>query len=232
MELSLYDILSNIFLYMDVAGKNKILFSNKRYLASIAVGIFLLAASLIVNYFAGNYATRSASNSVTDLLLDNLPVFDVDGFFVYGVIALFIFIGVLVLFKPERLPFVVKSIALFVFIRSIFVTFTHLGPVSDGILLAPDNPIRWFTFGGDLFFSGHTGLPFLMALIFWDEKLLRYLFLAASLVFGGVVLLGHLHYSIDVFAAFFIAYGINDLAKKFFAKDYALIRQFRSEKVQ
>ena len=43
----------------------------------------------------------------------------------------------------------------------------------------------------------------------------------------AVVLLGHFHYSIDVFAAFFIAYGIADLAKKFFAKEYAFIHQFK-----
>ncbi len=215
---------------MAVVSKNKVLFSNKQYLASIVVGIFLLLASLIVNYFAGTYATRTASNSVTDLLLDNLPVFDVDAFFVYGIIALFVFIGVIIWRKPEHLPFVIKSIALFVFVRSIFVTFTHLGPVPNGIVLPSDNPIRWFSFGGDLFFSGHVGLPFLMALIFWEEKFIRYIFLAVSVIFGVVVLLGHLHYSIDVFAAFFIVYGIINLAKKFFAKDYAFIRQFKLPK--
>lgn len=215
---------------MDVVSKNKVLFSNKQYFVSIAVGILLLVASLIVNYFAGTYATRSASNSVTDLLLNNLPVFDVDAFFVYGIIALFVFIGITIWREPEHLPFVIKSIALFVFVRSIFVIFTHLGPVPNGIVLPSDNPIRWFSFGGDLFFSGHVGLPFLMALIFWEEKFIRYIFLAVSVIFGVIVLLGHLHYSIDVFAAFFIAYGINDLAKKFFAKDYALVRQFKPEK--
>ncbi|MCX6731894.1 MAG: phosphatase PAP2-related protein [Candidatus Parcubacteria bacterium] len=212
---------------MAVVSKNKILFSNKQYLISAAVGIFLLAASLIVNYFAGIYATRIASNSVTDLLLDNLPVFDIDGLFVYGAISLVVFLVIIVWRKLEYFPFVVKSVALLVFIRSIFVIFTHLGPVPNGILLPPHNPIRWFTFGGDLFFSGHTALPFLLALIFWNEKVVRYIFLAASIFFGATVLLGHFHYSIDVFAAFFIAYGIADLAKKFFAKEYALIRQFR-----
>lgn len=215
---------------MAVVGKYKTLFSNKQYLASVAVGIFLLGVSLIVNYITGLYATRNAGNSVTDLLLNNLPVFDVDVFFVYSAIALLVFIIVLIWREPERLPFVIKSIALFVLIRAIFITFTHLGPIPDGIPLPSDNPIRWFTFGGDFFFSGHTGLPFLMALIFWEEKIIRYILLATSILFGAVVLLGHLHYSIDVFAAFFITYGIADLAKKFFAKDYALIRQFKLQK--
>jgi len=215
---------------MAIAGKYKTLFSNKQYLASVAVGISLLGVSLIVNYIAGSYATHNTSNSVTDLLLDNLPVLNVDTFFVYGAIALVAFIAILVGREPERLPFVIKSIALFVFTRAIFITFTHLGPIPDGISLPSDNPIKWFTFGGDYFFSGHTGLPFLMALIFWEEKTIRYIFLATSILFGAVVLLGHFHYSIDVFAAFFITYGIVNLAKKFFAKDYALIRQFKLQK--
>ena len=46
--------------------------------------------------------------------------------------------------------------------------------------------------------------------------MLRYLFLAWSVFFGIVVLLGHLHYTIDVLSAFFITYGIVDIAKWLF----------------
>ncbi|MBI3904685.1 MAG: hypothetical protein HY309_03785 [Pseudomonas fluorescens] len=46
-----------------------------------------------------------------------------------------------------------------------------------------------------------------------------------SVLFGISVLLGHLHYSIDVFGAFFITYSIFCLAKKFFPKDYWLAMQ-------
>ncbi|UVK57536.1 sphingomyelin synthase family protein (plasmid) [Mesorhizobium sp. AR02] len=77
-----------------------------------------------------------------------------------------------------------------------------------------------FTFGGDLFFSGHTGAPFLLALMFWKDSRLRFAFLAAAVLFGAAVLLGHLHYSIDVFAAFFISYGVHDLARFLFRRDW------------
>jgi len=49
--------------------------------------------------------------------------------------------------------------------------------------------------------------------------------LAASLIFGAAVLFGHLHYSIDVFAAFFITYAIFHIAQKFFPKDYKLLHE-------
>jgi membrane-associated phospholipid phosphatase len=77
--------------------------------------------------------------------------------------------------------------------------------------------------GDDLFFSGHAGLPFLLALIFWDDVLLRTIFLGFSVLFSIVVLLGHLHYSIDVASAFFITFTIFVIAKKFFKKDWDLL---------
>ena len=85
--------------------------------------------------------------------------------------------------------------------------------------------------GNDLFFSGHTGLPFLLALIFWENKKLRFLFLGFSVLFAVVVLLGHLHYSIDVFAAYFITYTIFHICKFLFKKDWQLFLQNKEEKM-
>ena len=98
----------------------------------------------------------------------------------------------------------------------------EIGLFVSFIFLSFDNGnfLNKFTFGGDLFFSGHTGLPFLMALIFWNNKYLRYSFFALSFIFAATVLLGHLHYSIDVLAAFFITYTIFHIAIFIFKKDY------------
>jgi len=194
---------------------------------SSALGLVFLGISLIANYVAGLYATRLASNAVTDFFLDILPVFDIDGFFIYGAIAMLICVLLLVARRPEYFPFVSKAVALFVLTRALFMAVTHLGIIPEGILLPSDNPIRWITFGGDLFFSGHVGMPFLMALIFWREKTIRYIFIAVSIIFGVVVLLGHFHYSIDVFAAYFITYGVADMAKVFFTKDWGFVEKFK-----
>lgn len=185
------------------------------------VAILLLLLSLVVNYYAGTYATERASNSVTDIILSNIPVFDLDGIFVYGIVVFWAFVALLCITEPKRLPFIFKSTALFTFIRSIFISLTHLGPFPNSAPIY-SNLISRFSFGGDLFFSGHTGLPFLMALIFWENKLLRNIFLSVSVGFGVVVLLAHLHYSIDVLSAFFITYSIFRLAEIFFKKDQQL----------
>jgi hypothetical protein len=196
-------------------------FKNKEFLFSFFTAVLLFFIGFGANFAAGTYATRIASNSVTDIILSNTRVYDVDFLFTYGILIVWIPIVFLCFSQPKRIPFTLKSIALFLLIRSIFVCLTHIGPFPTHIGIAGSfNSIMNFT--GDLFFSGHTGLPFLMALIFWQNKNLRYFFIACSIFFGAVVLLGHVHYSIDVFGAFFMTYTIFHIAEILFKKDRSL----------
>lgn len=191
---------------------------------SAFVSIVLFFASVAISFFAIQYANKSASNSVTDIILSNVPVVDVGTLFVFGTILLIAFGVLLLIVHPKRLPFVLHSLTLFYLIRSSFTVLTHLAPFPTqaensydlGVLMSH------FLFGSDLFFSAHTGVPFLLALIFWREKSLRYIFLAWSVYMATVVLLGHLHYSIDVLSAFFITYTIFHIAEFLFRKERAL----------
>jgi hypothetical protein len=202
----------------------KTYFTDRSFIISVLVGLLFLILSFVINFYAGTYATERASNSVQDIVLSNIPVFDVDLIFIYGPLVLWLFVGCLCAYKPNRIPFILKSIALFIVIRSVFITLTHIGPFPDQIALsaAPTSWIYKFTFGGDLFFSSHTGLPFLMALLFWKHKYLGWIFTATAVFFGTIVLLGHMHYTIDVLSAFFITYTIYHIALKFFKKDKKL----------
>ena len=199
---------------------------DKTYLLSATTSFLLLLVSLIINFYAGTYATEKASSAVTDVVLSNTPVFDVDGLFVWGPVVLFIFVVLLCLHKPQKLPFVIKSTALFILVRSVFISITHIGPFPDQLVITTGASIaKDFTFGADLFFSAHTGLPFLLALIFYRNKPLRFLFIGSSILFGAVVLLAHRHYSIDVLSAFFITYTIYHIALNLFKKDYHIFNQ-------
>jgi hypothetical protein len=205
-------------------------FRNKQFVLSVITSIIFFVGSIVIAFYAINFAGTSASNSVTDFILSNTPVFNVDGIFVYGGIALVIFSTLVVLSKPRYIPFALKSIALFYIIRSGFVVLTHISPYPEHIAISSSyfttsRLFKAFFTGDDLFFSAHTGLPFLLALIFWNKRLLRIIFIVASVIFGIIVLLGHLHYSIDVAAAFFIVPTIYNLAKRFFKKDWSLLEE-------
>jgi hypothetical protein len=58
----------------------------------------------------------------------------------------------------------------------------------------------------DLFFSGHTATIFIFFLTAVDPPL-RWLFLLSSIAVGICVMMQHVHYSLDVLAAPFFAYG-------------------------
>lgn len=197
---------------------------HKEFLVSSLFSIVLLILSLIINFYAGTYATDAASNPVTDIILSNVPLWNIDAVFVYGTLLFWLFVTLVCITKPQTIPFLLKSISLFVLIRSVFVSLTHLGPFPTHIAIQ-SNILNKFVFGGDLFFSGHTGLPFLLALLFWDSYYLRLLFLVSSIIFGVLVLLGHLHYSIDVLAAFFITFAIYHLAQFLFKRDERIFKE-------
>jgi len=184
-------------------------------------------AGLVYNFYAGVYATSHASHYVEDIILSNIPSFEVGWIFVWGALALIIFIVGLCLVKPLRIPFVLYALALFYTIRGTFVALTHLAPYPTRVELNVDLGTlfaKQFS-GSDLFFSAHTGAPFLMALVFWRYKVLRVVFLVWSFVFAAVVLLGHLHYSIDVLSAFFITYTIYQLTVYLFPRAYELFHR-------
>lgn len=208
-----------------IASKYKYYWKRHGFRYAVFSGLVFLAASLMINHFSSLYANLRASNYVNDILLDNLPVMDVDGLLNYGVGLFFLFVIYCVIVEPKRAPFALKGIALFYLIRSAFITLTHLGPYPTSTPIDPSNLLSSLISGNDFFFSAHTGVPFLIALIFWDQKSIRYIAMVASIAFGTAVLLGHLHYSIDVFAAFFITYTIFHIAMKIFPKEHNLFKE-------
>lgn len=205
-----------------IISRHKSLWKRRAYLTTSLTGVVFLVVSLLINRAADYYTMIKASNSVTDIILDNIPVLNVNFIFFYGFAIFWVFVIILLVHEPKKIPFTLKSIAIFVLVRSIFITLTHLATPPLHSYLDPDTIFRVMTSSDDLFFSSHTGLPFLMALVFWENKILKTIFMLASLFFGASVLLGHLHYSIDVFAAFFITYGIFHISRTFFKKDLEL----------
>ncbi len=190
---------------------------------SVLRGVLALIASLVINYLAGTYASLHAGHAVRDIILDRVPTLPVDEIFNDGAFLLWAFVAAILLAAPRTTAFVLKTLSLFIVIRAFFVVLTHVGPPADEAVLDPNTLMDKLTFTGDLFFSGHTGFPFLLSLTFWENRALRYAFLLSSVVFAFAVLFGHIHYSIDVFAAFFITDSIFRIAQRMFPHDYEML---------
>ncbi|MEA3355182.1 MAG: phosphatase PAP2-related protein [Patescibacteria group bacterium] len=191
---------------------------------STVLGLLFFIISMILNHKANVYLTTIDRNAVGDFLLDILPVVNIRFLLVEGALFFILMVIFLMLRKPRRIPFILKGVALFVTIRAGFLILTHLGPYPGTSLIDLSEVVLYFASGLGRFFSGHTGMPFLFCLMFWDNLQLRILFLISSIIGAITVLLAHVHYSIDVVSAYFITYTIFCMAKKFFERDYEIFK--------
>ncbi len=172
----------------------------------ILLSLVFMGAAMSLDYYSGLYVSSTTSVGVPDLILDHLPPVDLGFLFIYGYIALVAGIFTYPLFFRVRILHVAAvQFSLLLTLRSLFMVFTHLKTPPGSVPVS----FPWFFgklyFENDMFFSGHTAVPFLGFYLFRQSPI-RYVFLAGSIMMGMVVLVMHLHYSIDVFAAFFMTY--------------------------
>lgn len=96
-----------------------------------------------------------------------------------------------------------------IWIRMAMMYLVPLDP-PEGIIPLNDLLVRFFgnsvVLTRDLFFSGHTATLFIFFLTA-QNKIFKYIFLAACISVGFCVLIQHVHYTIDVVAAPFFAYA-------------------------
>ncbi len=173
----------------------------------ILISLLFLVIAGFIYFVSGTYAQSVGYASVSDIILDHIPVVNLSWIYTWGfilVIAVMFFYPLF--FNVKEFHIALSQFSQLVLIRSFFVALTHLKAPVGAFIVEPVSFISFLSFQNDLFFSGHTAVPFLGYLIFRKEKI-RYFFLAATFVMAATVLLMHLHYSIDVFAALFIAYG-------------------------
>jgi len=172
----------------------------------LVVAALFTVVGLAVDYYCGSYVTVTPGAKVPDLILDKIPAIDLSFLFVYGYMVLLMVLFLYpAFFRVRMLHVVAIQFSLLLMLRSVFMIFTHLETPAGSVPVS----FPWFFenlyFENDMFFSGHTAMPFLGFYLFRNSRL-RYVFLVGAVVMGIVVLAMHLHYSIDVFAAFFMTY--------------------------
>jgi membrane-associated phospholipid phosphatase len=188
-------------------------FRNKTIIALLLVTIILI---LLPTFFA--FIEKREGMVLQDFVLDAIPAIDVSipTFVVIWSMVLLVFYRI---YQNPRLFLVIAyGFILMCILRVLTISLLPLNP-PVGIIALKD-PIANIAYGGngifitkDLFYSGHTGNMFLFFLCLqrkWDKIIA----LAASFIVGILVLVQHIHYSIDVFAAFIFTYFIYLGAKK------------------
>ncbi len=201
------------------------LLNNKDYRFSLFLSLIIWIGGYYLYKLAIDYVDRlNDVRTVRDLLLDTIPPLDMHFVYVYGIAASLLFLLFYILiFRPDMLPFGLKFYAAVFIVRSVFICLTHLGP-PDGFFIsaiAPDFnfwPFNHMMHANDLFFSGHVAYTYMGALLFKNTRWIFYLFLGISILMAFTVLALRIHYSIDVFAAYFIVFGLYAVTAKLFGR--------------
>ncbi len=118
--------------------------------------------------------------------------------------------------NPKQLMFAIQLYTLMLVVRIIAMYLLPLEPPQKMIMLN-DPLVEFFgtgqTLTKDLFFSGHTATLFILFLVS-EKKIFKIIFLISTIAVAITVLLQHVHYTIDVFAAIFFTYACYKLIIK------------------
>jgi len=169
--------------------------------------IFLLVALFTYRRFL-DFAEARTGVSIPDPILKLYSPVDLT-WLIFGLIYLCLVIGIIALIKnPEKLLLAFQVYTAVVVVRIIAM---YLVPFEapEKIIVLKDPFVEMFGSGEsltkDLFFSGHTATLFLLFLVV-ESKRLKYIFLLSAVVAGVSIVLQHVHYVIDIFAAPFFTY--------------------------
>ena len=189
----------------------KDIFASKKKIALLLLGISCILSAFVINKNVSTYVDHVHGPSVGDLILDNIPIYDLNFIFFWVVLIFWIGNGLYQFIHPKELAFLLISISLFIVVRDFFIALTHLGP-PENLLVTPDE-LSYYSFNADMFFSGHVGAPFFYALL-TSNKRIKWIAIFYSIAMVFIVLMSHGHYSIDIFASFLIAHSLSVLLLK------------------
>jgi hypothetical protein len=182
-------------------------------LISLAAGISLNLLSQV--YLHNNLSKGAVFPPLSDLILDQIPVFDVSILYDLFCVLIFFIVAIYFIHKKEygRIPYFFLLCGIFYIIRALFVVLTPLGNPenfngSDPLF----NGFMKYELG--VYPSGHVGNSFLLLLLV-NDKVYRYILLFCLLVVVVTLLLAHCHYSIDILSGFFFAYAIKAFGDKY-----------------
>jgi membrane-associated phospholipid phosphatase len=192
-------------------------FKVKKNKIEIVITFLLLTLVLqaLTNFL--NYVEARKGVVLSDPILNLFNPIDLT-WLTFVLIYVSIIVAIVTLFKnPGRLLFAVQLYTLMVVVRIIAMYLLPLEPPAKMIIL--NDPFVEFlgtgqTLTKDLFFSGHTATLFILFLAS-EKKIIKMTFLISTILVAIAVLLQHIHYTIDVFAAIFFTYTCYKILSNF-----------------
>ena len=171
---------------------------------------FILVLFFAVIFVYGqflDFIEARPGNIISDPILNLFAPLEVT-WFTFGIIYISVILTLIRLsWQPSQLLVTLQA---YIFIALARMASMYLIPLDPPPLLIPlEDPFVQSVSSGvltrDLFFSGHTSTMFLLYLSCTSRKM-KIFFLVGTILVGLLVLVQHVHYSIDVVAAPFYAY--------------------------
>jgi len=183
--------------------------NNKKNRNEFFISLFLLAIALTALTNFVNFTETRTGVVLQDPLLNLYNPIDLT-WLIFGLIYISLIVAIVSLLKnPKQLLFAMQLYALMVVVRISAMYLLPLEPPAK-IIILNDPFVEFFGSGKsltkDLFFSGHTATLFILFLAA-EKKTIKIVFLISTIVVAVSVLLQHVHYTIDVFAAIFFTYA-------------------------
>jgi membrane-associated phospholipid phosphatase len=183
--------------------------NHKKNRNEFLISLFLLVVALTTLANFVNFAEARNGVVLQDPLLNLFNPIDLT-WLIFGLIYISIVAAILTLLKnPKQLLFAMQLYTLMVVVRITAMYLLPLEPPAKIIMLI-DPFVEFFgtgkTLTKDLFFSGHTATLFILFLVS-QHKIIKIVFLICTIIVAISVLLQHVHYTIDVFAALFFTYA-------------------------
>lgn len=189
---------------------------DKNNRVELIITLLLLAAVLISLTNFLNYVEARQGVVLSDPILNLFSPIDLT-WLIFALIYISIVAAIATLLKnPKQLLFAIQLYTLMVAFRIVAMYLLPLDPPSTMIILN-DPLVEFFgtgqTLTKDLFFSGHTATLFILFLVS-EKKMFKSVFLISTIAVALSVILQHVHYTIDVFAAVFFTYACYNLILK------------------
>jgi len=188
------------------------------------IAIFAIGALQFPTYFY--HIQKREGQILNDYILNYLPAHDVST----PIFAIIYGLLIYMLFRILRNPNLFLLFGLTFVIETVFrMTTIYLFPLNhpQNLVILHDTFAELLIYGNnepitkDLFFSGHTA-TMVMIWLFVEKPLEKFIAAIATFLLASLLLIQHVHYSVDVLGAFFFTYLSYLIAKQIVDKKWII----------